>query len=74
MEVVDAIKGVAYVVGANGDPTKVEGLVGARPEIKTPKAAKTNYLYILIGMGLLIRVAMLILWKLRRNKRGKAVD
>jgi len=74
MKVVDAIKGETYVVGPNGEPTRVERVVGAREGVNLPKALtparKKNVLFIWIGAGLLIVVAMLVLGKLLRKRRA----
>ncbi len=72
-EVVDAIKGVTYVVGPNGEPTNVQRIGSTRPEFASPKAPNRNknMVSILIGTGLLIVVAMMITWKFLGKRRAK---
>jgi hypothetical protein len=72
MKVIDAIKGETYVVGSNGEPTLIERVVGAREGVNLPKAStlKKNVLFIWIGAGLLIVIAMLVVWKVLKKSRA----
>jgi hypothetical protein len=75
MRIVDAIKGDTYVVGENGEPTQVQPVVGreAQPLPAAPGPRRTDWTYVLIGVGLLCAVLVAVLWKLRRKNRAKAV-
>jgi len=73
MKIVDAIKGETYVVDANGEPTQVERVVGVEAPPPLTKATRTNWLSILIGVGLLCAVVLAFFWRLLRKNRAKAV-
>jgi hypothetical protein len=81
MEIVDAIKGIAFVVGENGQPTRVERLVGARPQTALPpavsqKPAGTMWrnLLILASVVMGIALAMITVQRIVAKRRAKLLE
>jgi hypothetical protein len=74
MNVVDAIKGTAYVVGDEGEMTQVERLVGAGKVVppEAPPPTTRGISRIMLAMGGTIAVMSLLgLWFYRKNRSQK---
>lgn len=72
--VVDAIEGVGYYLGKNGDRTRVRRLVGAMtPPAAVDQSVTIRFWFVLLNAGVILVLAAAILWRLLAKRRAAAI-